>query len=290
MKAEINYDDIRSSATLERLQENLHLLTGLAFDFLRLDERDKQNHAKYEVELCRSVHKIPAGRQACEQCGIKVRDECLATKKPVLHVCHLGLNDVLVPLVVRKKVVGILTAGQFLMEPPNAQDFQKLLKRLTQLNIHIAEAEVEKYYHELPVCSKQKIDAIISLLMDFSVYITDTEHRLMVIQDQRQSNRVNLALEFIKSRFPEAITVKDIATAAHASPSHIRKLFREELGVSPIAYLNNYRLEVSTAMLEKTAMSIIQISYQVGFENVSHYNHLFKKRFGLAPSHYRKSK
>lgn len=285
---EIDYKDIRSLNTLERLQESLHSLTGLAFDFIDLDNKDGQSIAKYEVELCRLVNKTQAGREACRQCGANCKKECLTTKKPVSQVCHLGLTDVLVPLIVRKKVIGILTAGQFLLEPPNQEDFPKIFKRLEKLKIDISESQAQKYFYELPICSRKKIDAVISLLMEFSVYVTDAEHRLMILKQHSQMDGVNLAINFIQSRFQERLSLKDIAVAAHVSPSHLRKLFREKINISPITYLNNYRLNTSAELLKQTNIQIIQVAYQMGFESVSHFNHLFKRRFGQSPSQYRK--
>jgi AraC-like DNA-binding protein/ligand-binding sensor protein len=290
MLREIDYKDIHSLDTLERLQESLHALTGLAFGFVDIDGKHGQGGAKYEVELCRLVNKTHMGREACRQGGAGCLRECLATKKPLVQACHLGLTDVLVPLVVREKVIGMLTAGQFLMEAPNQEDLQKIMERLEKLKINISNSQAQKYIYELPVCSRQKIDAVISLLMEFSVYVTDAEHRLMLLKQHSQMDGVNLAINFIQSRFQEHLSLKDVAAAAHISSSHLRKLFHEKIGISPMAYLNDYRLNISAELLAQTNIQVIQVAYQIGFESVSHFNHLFKRRFGKSPSKYRKAK
>lgn len=289
MISELNYKDITSLDTLHRLQGNLHCLTGLAFDFVDLDGKHEIGDTKFEVELCRLVHKTPIGRQACQKCGAEARKECLASNKPVVQVCHLGLCDVLVPLIIRSKVIGLLSAGQFLIEPPTTEGLQKVLLRFKELKINVKTLQAEKCYFGLPICPREKVEAIISLLTEFSVYITDAEHRLSIIKQHTEFSRMRYALDFIKSRFQENPSAEDIAAAAHVSPSHLRKLFRQAMRASPVAYLNNYRLDVAADLLEKTDMQVIQIAYQVGIESVSHFNHLFKKRFHESPSQYRES-
>ena len=289
MQAEIKIVDMNSLDLLKRLQENLHTLTGLAFDFVDItDNTPKKNEAKYEVELCRMVHKTSQGKTACQKCELKGLKESLESKKPVLYRCHLGLNDILVPLVVRKRIVGILTAGQFLMEPPDSKQFEKTFKRLKELCINISQSQAEKLYYELPVCSSQKVNAVIGLLTEFSMYITDIERRLFLMQQNSQSDKVNRAIEFIKEHFQEKLTIEDIAVDVCISQSHLRKLFHLKTMMSPITYLNNYRLDMAVELLKNENAHIVQVAYQVGFDSVSHFNHLFKRRFGYPPSQYRK--
>ena len=82
MQTEIKTVDMNSLDLLKRLQENLHTLTGLAFDFVDIvDSKPKKNEAKHAVELCRLVHKTSQGRIACHKCELKGLKESLESKK-----------------------------------------------------------------------------------------------------------------------------------------------------------------------------------------------------------------
>jgi transcriptional regulator GlxA family with amidase domain len=64
-------------------------------------------------------------------------------------------------------------------------------------------------------------------------------------------------------------------------------LFKACIGKSPIDYLHYYRLLQAENLLRETNMKIIDIALAVGFHDLSHFNRLFHKQTGSAPSHFR---
>ena len=60
------------------------------------------------------------------------------------------------------------------------------------------------------------------------------------------------------------------------------------MGTSFIEYLNEYRLTMASRLLLSSDASILDIANEVGFDNLSYFNRLFKKRFLTTPSNYRK--
>lgn len=65
------------------------------------------------------------------------------------------------------------------------------------------------------------------------------------------------------------------------------KYFKQAMGVSFIEYLNDYRLTMAARLLLASDSSILSISQEVGFENLSHFNRSFKKKYNMTPSAYR---
>ena len=57
--------------------------------------------------------------------------------------------------------------------------------------------------------------------------------------------------------------------------------------MSFITYLNDYRLSMAARLLLSTEDSVLTISQQVGFENLSHFNRAFKKKYNKTPREYR---
>lgn len=68
---------------------------------------------------------------------------------------------------------------------------------------------------------------------------------------------------------------------------HLSRELRKYYGVTPTAYINDIRLEESALLLLNTDMSITDICFEVGFENIPYFLTLFKKRYDLSPSKYR---
>ena len=65
------------------------------------------------------------------------------------------------------------------------------------------------------------------------------------------------------------------------------KYFKKVMGTSFIDYLNEYRLSMASRLLLTTSDNILEIAAECGYDNLSYFNRLFKKKFGVTPSAYR---
>lgn len=108
------------------------------------------------------------------------------------------------------------------------------------------------------------------------------------IQGQkRHIDRLKPVLKYIEDNYTSPVTVADLASQLGFSQSHFMRFFKESLGVSCISYLNDYRLSMAARLLRSTEDTILAISQQSGFENLSHFNRLFKKKYNKTPREYR---
>ena len=73
------------------------------------------------------------------------------------------------------------------------------------------------------------------------------------------------------------------------SHEHLCRVFRKHLGKTPTDYLNDRRLKYAVNLLANTDKDILSVAYECGFENLSHFYHLFKREFHVPPSSFRKS-
>ncbi|WP_164545516.1 helix-turn-helix transcriptional regulator [Paenibacillus albus] len=99
---------------------------------------------------------------------------------------------------------------------------------------------------------------------------------------------VTEVLRFLESVFPQPITLQTLADYTHYNPSYLIRLFRQQTGKTPLAYLNELRLQAASQYLLHSAMSVQQISSACGYQSIHYFSRQFKKSFGLAPSEYRK--
>lgn len=81
-----------------------------------------------------------------------------------------------------------------------------------------------------------------------------------------------------------------MADEIEMSAPHFHKRFKELTGSTPVAYLNDLRLEKARELLEddQCFLQIKEIGNKVGLANDSHFTRDFKKKYGLTPSEYRK--
>ena len=99
---------------------------------------------------------------------------------------------------------------------------------------------------------------------------------------------MKLILKYVENNYMDKITIEDIANEVNLSQSHFMKYFKNTMGSSFIDYLNEYRLTIASRLLISSESSILDIAAEVGFDNLSYFNRIFKKRFNQTPSAYRK--
>jgi AraC family transcriptional regulator of arabinose operon len=84
--------------------------------------------------------------------------------------------------------------------------------------------------------------------------------------------------------------VETLARRCGLSRSRFAELFREQMGVSPLAFLENQRLRRARELLEHTSLNLAEISVQAGFASPFYFSLRFKKHFGASPRNYRRQK
>ena len=95
------------------------------------------------------------------------------------------------------------------------------------------------------------------------------------------------ALCYIKDNYSKKTSIEDIAKRTHLSSSHLFAIFKKEMGVSPISFLNNYRMSIAAELLQGTTKSISQIASEVGIDDSIYFNKMFRKHYQKSPTEYR---
>lgn len=100
--------------------------------------------------------------------------------------------------------------------------------------------------------------------------------------------RLRAVLEQIEREFSQPMRVEQAAAACGLSASHFMRWFKQMTGSSFTAYLNERRLAAAAVRLRESGDTVLSIAGDVGFENLSNFNHQFKARYGVTPREYRR--
>jgi len=100
------------------------------------------------------------------------------------------------------------------------------------------------------------------------------------------SNRLAYVVEFIRSNLSSNISISDLSRKACMSESNFYRVFKNELGVSPIDFINNERIKLAVSLLQDHKRSIKEIYRECGIESRSYFNRVFKSRKNMAPGDY----
>lgn len=100
---------------------------------------------------------------------------------------------------------------------------------------------------------------------------------------------VKQALMFINLNISSNLTVKKVAFEVGLSPDYLTRLFKKELGVNIITYINRKRIDTSLELLKNVNLSIEEIGDLIGLSNTSYFYTIFKREIGVSPKQYRNS-
>lgn len=99
---------------------------------------------------------------------------------------------------------------------------------------------------------------------------------------------VRNAIAFIRENYGRAVLLSDMANAANMSRTRFAEAFRTVTGVTPHDFLLIARTEKAEKLIADGDLSITEIVYEAGFDNVTSFNKAFKKKNGITPSEYKK--
>lgn len=100
---------------------------------------------------------------------------------------------------------------------------------------------------------------------------------------------VNQAIAYIQNHISEPLQVQDIAGYVGLNRSYLNTLFRQYTGLSPLKYIQRFRLTKAKHMLESSKLSVAAIAYSCGYQRPESLIKIFSQTYGISPAAYRKA-
>jgi AraC family transcriptional regulator len=124
---------------------------------------------------------------------------------------------------------------------------------------------------------------------------------IMVVEEWSNISKKDSTSRSIRNNYPKIIKTKEymdqnikknlaldqLALIAGLSPSFFCRMFKRIIGVSPVTYINNCKINMAKQLLTNTNMCAKEISLECGFENETYFYTLFKSQQGISPLSYR---
>lgn len=103
------------------------------------------------------------------------------------------------------------------------------------------------------------------------------------------SQRVHKVQQYIGEHFRQEIRLQELAELAGMSPTAFSRFFKMRTGHSISDYIIDVRLGAATRLLVESTKSVSEICYDCGFNNVSHFNRIFRKKKNCSPREFRET-
>lgn len=112
--------------------------------------------------------------------------------------------------------------------------------------------------------------------------------QLSTLMEAFRDRQIGRALELIHAEPEKNWTVESLASAVAMSRSRFAERFRDLVGMGPVSYISDWRLQKALAMLERSQSNIQEIAGRAGYMSAAAFTRAFAGKFGLAPSEYRR--
>lgn len=100
---------------------------------------------------------------------------------------------------------------------------------------------------------------------------------------------VEPALRYVSENYMRRVRVEELAASCAMSASYFRKVFARTMGMTPLEYVNRYRINRALNLLRGTDETVLQIAVQTGFPSVATFDRNFRRYVGKSPADWRKN-
>ncbi len=105
----------------------------------------------------------------------------------------------------------------------------------------------------------------------------------------KESERINIIYTYLKENHLDKITLSDIAHEVSMSNDTFCRFFKKTFNTSFFSFLNEYKVSIASKMLIDTDLSVSEVGYKTGYNNLTFFHRQFQKHMGMSPLKYRKA-
>lgn len=113
------------------------------------------------------------------------------------------------------------------------------------------------------------------------------EPRIKKAKASAYDNRIEIAVEFIRTNYNIDFTIEQLADMCHLSPSRFHYLFKKSVGYTAIDYKNKVKTDIAMQLLISTSLSVEEISDNLNFNSSIYFRRVFKKFAGMSATQYK---
>lgn len=312
-------DYIINTKKFQKIQDDIAKATDMAVIAIDFKGNPITKHSKCS-DFCGAVRHNKELNKLCEKCDSRGGLEAARNQEPYIYICHIGIVDFAIPIIVDGQYIGAIMAGQVkLKNEDNNNELEQIVSKKYQQDIE-AYPELKESYDKLVTVSLEKIKAVaqmINHLVNFYVsesvlktslyelnqkfddlnkthethkyyHEDDKSNGSKVVYEAHRYSLLKPALLFIEEHYKEKIYLDDMAYLCNISSSYFSKIFKKETDYNFSNYINKVKVDYAKVILETTNDPIINISLDFGYDDCGYFIKVFKKNTGETPASYRK--
>lgn len=174
--------------------------------------------------------------------------------------------------------------------PLNDPDSQQMRQLFTWLKEELLVEEQTEERKEKVKENMLVVEGEVNLLLSL-LYCHYEKNKELAGENQKtadyQLGPVARIFSYINEHFAEKITLEELAEECSLSRTYLSRYFKKLTGQNLFSYIQQTRLQYAAYLLQTSKKSITEIAAESGFDNLSYFNRMFKKSYGVAPGKFR---
>lgn len=281
---QIGEQAIETFEQIHGLNITIHDLSGTLSCFL------KPHHSFHRSLQCQAV-KAQGHYAACRQFDQEcLRKDLANLPDGRIHICHAGLVEWVVPVFEKDQLKWILFAGprtqgkhlSSAVKPPLTRGRKSPLSSGAPRMEVVEEAEAQRILEHLRQLAA-RLQKWIGDMKSSNVRNDGSQPYFANTVAVRET----VIRRFIERLYAEPATLAMLAKKLCLSESRTSHVVRKTCGTTFRELLVQKRLHVATELLRQSNMSVLEVALASGFEDVTHFHRLFRRRIGTTPARYR---
>ena len=179
----------------------------------------------------------------------------------------------------------------------NQLSFIRKMFDLSSKGVLFSQEAIQSIYPRIASLDKESgfdsVMALINILHDLSISRNIRTLSKTGFNSDSQLNfnsrRIEKAFEYMNKNYDKQVALSDIANLVNMTEVSFSRFIKKRTGITFIDSLNEIRLGHASRILIDTTDSVAEVSYSCGFNNISNFNRLFKKKKGCTPKEFRES-
>lgn len=272
-------------------------LTGVTLDNpqIRLPYRFRI----HTCDFCTLAKADPNSHQHCVRNKMAANRVAIRRREAFIGQCHMGLTDLVKPLIYRNVLLGVFYYGSFILNGTEKIARERIERFCRRNNFEAAPYlkaldAAPRFSSEILPELWRKLDLLVSLThcVIESIGVPIDRYRTrsgaqFSTWNGAMSGLVRSAVTFINANYAEQVRVSDIAVAQKCNADYLSRSFKRTIGLGIVDYLHRVRIDHARRLLLSERFTIGEIGHLVGFPDQSHFGKVFRRIVGVTPQAFR---
>ena len=149
-----------------------------------------------------------------------------------------------------------------------------------KFDAHPSYREYVQAYMQMAHYERLQLHGLVEIL--FSYFVKHAKPRA-VMNDCRMAG----LMKYVQEHMEEPLSTEELAQHACVTKCHLIRMFRSALGMTPLRYITQCKVQYAQTLLLRTDLSVRQVGESVGFKDISYFIRLFRRQLGFTPQEYR---